>query len=260
MTDRESDAATTPHDADSTGIGPVDAATLPGRPGIAHVAVPDVPNFRDAGVGGLRTGRLFRSGALSLLTPEGAQRLKALGVRSVIDLRTSSERSRWPDERHGLDYTDHHHPVLPDRAETGTEWPTTGLETYVFMAETGGHAITGAVRRIAAPGGLPAIVHCAVGKDRTGITIAVLHHLAGLPDDEIVTDFLRSNAHLGLDRGPVTYLDENGEEQLSHPVETVNLLAALDRMRELHGSIEGYLLAHGATRADLDTVRAALTP
>ncbi|MFD9123724.1 tyrosine-protein phosphatase [Kitasatospora sp. NPDC059571] len=247
MSDRETDT-----------IGIADATTLPGRPELAHVAVPDVPNFRDAGVGPLRRGVLFRSGTLSLLTPEGAERLAALGLRTVVDLRTATERSRWPDERHGLGYDDHHLPLLPDRAETGIEWPVGAREVYVFMAETGGYAIAGAVRRIAAEDGLPAIVHCAVGKDRTGITIAVLHHLAGLPQDEIVADFLRSNAHLGLDRGPVTYLDENGDEQLSHPVEAENLLAALDRMRELHGTVEDYLLAHGATRADLTAVRARL--
>ncbi|MEV8095107.1 tyrosine-protein phosphatase [Kitasatospora sp. NPDC085879] len=223
-----------------------------------HPAVPDVPNFRDAGVGAVRPGVLFRSGTLALLTPQGAQALKALGIRVVVDLRTASERSRWPDERHGLDYLDHHLPLLPDRAETGVEWPSGALPVYLFMAETGGYAIAGTVRRLAAPDGTPAIVHCAVGKDRTGLTVAVLHHLAGLSEDEIVADFLRSNVHLGLDRGPVPYLDENGEEQLSHPVEAENLLAALARMRELHGSIEGYLLAHGVTEEELAALRARL--
>ncbi|GAA5006787.1 tyrosine-protein phosphatase [Kitasatospora paranensis] len=248
MSDRESD----------TTIDTADVANLPGRPDLAHVAVPDVPNFRDAGVGPLRRGVLFRSGTLSLLTPEGAQRLKALGVRTVVDLRTATERSRWPDRRHGLEYLGHHLPLLPDRAETGVEWPSTGLEVYLFMAETGGYAIAGTVRRLAGPDGLPAVVHCAVGKDRTGLTVAVLHHLAGLSQEEIVEDFLRSNAHLGLDAGPVTYLDENGEEQVSHAVEPANLVAALARIRELHGTVEDYLLAHGATAEDITAVRTRL--
>ncbi|MEV6209211.1 tyrosine-protein phosphatase [Kitasatospora sp. NPDC051914] len=270
MTESEFDADTaTDTDAAVTGTATA-VTTAAGHPaGIParidyqrsrpHRAVPDVPNFRDAGVGAVRSGVLFRSGTLSLLTPQGAEALKALGVRVVVDLRTSTERSHWPDERHGLDYEDHHLPLLPDRAETGVEWPAGALSVYVFMAETGGYAIAGAVRRLAAPDGLPAIVHCAVGKDRTGLTIAVLHHLAGLSEEEIVADFLRSNVHLGLDNGPVPYIDENGDEQLSHPVEAENLLAALARMREMHGSVDGYLLAHGVTEDELAALRALLS-
>ncbi|WP_052390783.1 tyrosine-protein phosphatase [Streptomyces sp. NRRL B-24484] len=255
-------AVTATTTAVTTGATPAAASDIPARLDYQrsrpHAAVPEVPNFRDAGVGTVRPGVLFRSGTLALLTPQGARALEALGIRVVVDLRTATERSRWPDERHGLDYFDHHLPLLPDRSETGIEWPSGSLEVYLFMAETGGAAIAGTVRRLAAPDGTPAVVHCAVGKDRTGLTVAVVHHLAGLSEEEIVEDFLRSNVHLGLDKGPVPYLDENGEEQLSHPVEADNLLAALARMRELHGSVEGYLLAHGVTAEELAALRSKL--
>ncbi|MFD0571207.1 tyrosine-protein phosphatase [Kitasatospora gansuensis] len=211
-------------------------------------------------MGGLRTGLLFRSGSLNRMTPDGAQRLKALGVRTVIDLRTAAELAVWPNERHGLTYRQHHLPLVPDNDGSKPTWPTTQAEAYPFMAEVGGPAVAGAVRRLAEPDAFPAVIHCAVGKDRTGLTIAVIHSLVSLSEAEIMTDYLRSNAGLGLDQGPLPYTDEHGRQQFAHPVRSDNLLAALARIDALHGSIPAYLRAHGVTDTELDTLRDALRP
>lgn len=219
--------------------------------------IPDVRNFRDAGCGVLPAGLLFRSGSLSQLTEEGAQRLKSLGLRTVIDLRTASELRVWPDELHGLDVEQLNLPLHPDRSELEEPLPEDQLELYRFMAETGGAAIAGAVRALAA--GTPVLVHCAVGKDRTGLTIAVIHHLAGLPEAELVDNFLRSNAALGMAEGPVPYVDEFGKQKLSRPVEASHLRAALARIRELHGSIVSFVSSHGVTPAELAALRALRT-
>ncbi|KQV15460.1 MULTISPECIES: tyrosine-protein phosphatase [unclassified Kitasatospora] len=224
------------------------------------VDVPDVQNFRDAGVGGLRTGLLYRSGSLNRMTPDGAQRLKGLGVRTVIDLRTAAELAVWPDERHGLTYRLHHLPLVPDNDGSKPTWPATQAEAYPFMAEVGGPAVAGTIRRLAEPDAFPAVIHCAVGKDRTGLTIAVIQSLAGLSDAEIITDYLRSNPSLGLDQGPVPYTDEHGQQQFTHAVRPENLRAALTRIHDLHGSIPSYLHSHGVTDDELDTLRDALRP
>ncbi|GAA2810237.1 tyrosine-protein phosphatase [Kitasatospora paracochleata] len=220
----------------------------------ALLDIPDVPNFRDAGCGVLPPGRLFRSGSLSLLTESGAQRLKALGVKTVIDLRSAPELASWPDRLDGLDVDHRHLPLLPDPAASGLSWPEDQAALYPFMAEVGGSAVAGAVRALAA--GRPVLVHCAVGKDRTGLTIAVVHALLGLPEEDVVADFLRSNPALGLDRGPIPYIDEHGAERLSRPVAEPHLRSALDRIGEVHGSLDTYLTAHGVTDAELAAVRA----
>ncbi|MDH6577549.1 tyrosine-protein phosphatase [Kitasatospora sp. MAP5-34] len=227
----------------------------------SRIAVSGVQNFRDAaisGIGGIRPGRLYRSGHLGQLTPAGARHLEPLGLRTVIDLRTTTELAVHPDQRHGLDFDLLHHPVLPDRRTSELPWPTDQTEMYVFMPEAGGQAIADTVRRLATPGSLPALLHCAVGKDRTGLTIAIIQSLTGAPEPDIIADFLQSNPNLGLDAGPIRYTDEYGDEHLSHPVTATHLTTALTHIHTLHGTLENYLRTYGVTDAELSALRAAL--
>ncbi|MGW4895619.1 tyrosine-protein phosphatase [Kitasatospora sp. NPDC004240] len=227
----------------------------------AFLDIPGVRNFRDAGgIGTLRRGVLYRSGSFHTLTPEGAQRLKDLGLRTVIDLRSSAELELWPDLRHGLDHETLHLPTLPaDREDVDRPWPEDQISLYPFMAETAGPSITAVIRRLAAPGALPVVVHCAVGKDRTGLTIAVLQSLLGASDADVTADFLLSNAGLGLLDGPTPYLDETGTERISRPIAAPLLASSLTWIRTHHGSLEAYLHTHGTTEADLTALRANLS-
>ncbi|MER6300232.1 tyrosine-protein phosphatase [Kitasatospora sp. NPDC001539] len=227
----------------------------------AFIDIPGVRNFRDAGgVGTLRRGVLYRSGSFHLLTEEGARRLKALGLRTVIDLRSPVELQVWPDQRHDLDHETLSLPTLPaNREDLDRPWPEDQAALYTFMPETAGPSLAAVIRRLAAPEALPAVVHCAVGKDRTGLTIAVLQSLLGASDADITTDFLRSNAGLGLDRGPVPYIDEAGTERVSRPVGAELIASSLAWIRSHHGTVPAYLLAQGVTEAELDAVRANLS-
>lgn len=236
---------------------------LPGRATdlpSAFVDVPGVRNFRDAGgIGALRRGVLYRSGSFHTLAPEGAQRLKALGVRTVIDLRSAAELELWPDLRHGLDHEALHLPTLPaDRENSQYPWPEDQASLYPFMAATAGPSLAATVRRLGLAGGVPAVVHCAVGKDRTGLTVAVLQSLLGASDADITADFLLSNTGLGLLDGPTPYLDETGTERVSRPITAELLDSALGWIRTHHGSLTAYLAAHGTTDAELAALRAGL--
>ncbi|MFI6447331.1 tyrosine-protein phosphatase [Kitasatospora sp. NPDC050543] len=243
MTDREPDAA------------PADDAAS------AFIDIPGVRNFRDAGgIGALRPGRLYRSGSLHHLTPEGAQRLKALGVRSVIDLRSPAELETRPDLHHGLDPVALNLPTFPaDRTGGDHPWPEEQAELYPFMAEHGGPSIAATVRHLATPGALPALVHCAVGKDRTGLTIAVIQSLLGASATEITADYLHSNAGLGLLAGPTPYIDESGAERTSRPVTAALLHSSLHWIHTHHTSIPAYLRFHGVTDPELAALRESLT-
>ncbi|MEV6211551.1 tyrosine-protein phosphatase [Kitasatospora sp. NPDC051914] len=135
------------------------------RGGSVFVEVAGVRNFRDAGgVGALPRGVLYRSGALDGLLPAGARRLAELGVRTVVDLRSAPEVRDRPDDCRGLPVDHCHLPVFREQ-----RWPAEQAELYPAMAEQAGPAAVALVRRLAAPGAGPVLVHCASGKERTGV-------------------------------------------------------------------------------------------
>ncbi|MFF9351958.1 tyrosine-protein phosphatase [Streptomyces sp. NPDC014734] len=210
-------------------------------------AIPGVRNFRDAGgVGALRRGVLYRSGALDAMTPEGARHLEDLGLRSVIDLRSVPETAARPDLRHDLGYEHSHFPVFAEQ-----RWPEDQRELYPAMAERAGRSTVAVVRRLVAPRALPALVHCASGKDRTGVTVAVLQTLLGASEAEITADFLRSNTALGLTDAQTGRERGHGRR----PVTATHLQHAMIWIRSHYGSVSGYLLAHGAEEAELRALR-----
>ncbi|MFF2143489.1 tyrosine-protein phosphatase [Kitasatospora sp. NPDC058190] len=227
----------------------------------AFIDIPGVRNFRDAGgIGALRRGVLYRSGSFHTLTEEGAQKLKDLGLRTVIDLRSPFELEVWPDQRHGLDHETLSLPTLPaNREDVDRPWPEGQADLYTFMPETAGPSLAALIRRLTDPAALPVLVHCAVGKDRTGLTIAVLQSLLGASDADITADFLLSNLGLGLDQGPVPYVDETGSERLSRPVSAAHIASSIGWIRTHHGTVPAYLHAHGVTEAELDALRANLS-
>ncbi|MFE0459725.1 tyrosine-protein phosphatase [Kitasatospora sp. NPDC058965] len=203
----------------------------------------------------VRPGLLYRSATLNQLTAEGARALAKLGLRTVIDLRDPAEVAHWPARLHELELDVVNLPMLPQDANHRDE-PLPQI--YRLLADTAGPVLVTVVRRLLEPRALPALVHCAVGKDRTGVTVAVLLDLLGVPDEEILADYLASNAGLGLDDGPVEYLDERGRLRVSNPARPELLTGVLDRIREQHGSVEAYLLGHGLRAEELAALRAAL--
>ena len=103
------------------------------------------------------------------------------------------------------------------------------------------------------PGRLPAIVHCTTGKDRTGWAIAALQLLLGVPDDEVLDDFLASNAEIGPVMQPAVdrFVAIGGDAELLEPMVVVRasyLEIALDEMGRTFGTIEAYF----ADGLDLD--------
>jgi hypothetical protein len=64
---------------------------------------------------------------------------------------------------------------------------------YVELLELGAPALAAALEGIVAPGGVPALVHCAIGKDRTGVLVALLLAAAGVEREAIVADYALSH-------------------------------------------------------------------
>jgi protein tyrosine/serine phosphatase len=230
-------------------------------------------NLRD--VGGLpaadglsvRPGSLFRSGDLGRLTSAGAERLRALGVALVVDLRTTAEierRGRYPFEGHGIEYR--HVPLMEARTIEPESVPRELPPDILFQllrrfAEDGGERLGEVLRLLASEPATPALVHCVAGKDRTGAVVGVALSLAGVPDDAIAADYARSEAALvalreGRDDDLVRWLAAVPPQVLE--AKPGAMLAFLAWLRERHGTVEAFAGSIGASAATVAALRARL--
>ena len=104
------------------------------------------------------------------------------------------------------------------------------------------------------------VVHCAAGKDRTGVVCAVALSLLGVSDDDIAADYaLSTQASEQLTAWMrQTYPDRDALPQtfLESPVEAMLLFLA--ELRELHGSVERYALDAGVSAAQINALRTHL--
>jgi protein-tyrosine phosphatase len=232
-----------------------------------RIAVPRCPNVRDLGgypAAGGRTTRwrtLLRSGSLRPAGAEGAARLAEYGLATVLDLRTAREAGRAPSPPGVAARTQ----LIALLSPVVRELPPGLPPVYQYLIEQRGDQLGQAISALAAPGALPALVHCAAGKDRTGVVIALTLAVLGVPDDIIAADYALSAGYLGAQAASVvgdvqarTGLDAQATAALlASPPELI--LAALARARAAGGgTVDGYLLAHGVTEAELAALRAGL--
>ena len=214
-------------------------------------------NFRDLGgyptADGRRTRwrRLFRADGLTRLSGADRSVLGSLEVRNVIDLRTGLEvesRGRFPGDVEGVTY--HHLPLsdtLPG-AEDVPDWGNTEYvaHRYASYLDGGADTIRAALDLLADPANLPAIFHCSVGKDRTGVLAAVVLGLLGVPDEVIVDDYALSKAAMVriLQQFEEEYPEAADQVARFAPVilsvEPASMTGFLTAVRERHGSFRAF--------------------
>jgi len=165
-----------------------------------HVQFERLHNFRDfggyPGYGGrpVRAGLLYRSDSLGKLTGADAERFAALGVRTVIDLRYPWEASaagRVPPAE-GLTYHNcsiEHRPYDQSQLPYAIDPVRFLADRYAEVASDGAAEISQVLQIIAAAGTQPLVVHCASGKDRTGLIAAIVLILLGVSEADVVADF-----------------------------------------------------------------------
>jgi protein-tyrosine phosphatase len=236
--------------------------------GQRRITLPGALNLRDLGGypttdgGVLRWRTLLRSDALSGLDAAGRAELARIGLRTVVDLRTSEEARHAPSILDGPGTQVFQVPVFTAGA-IGHLTPTLAA-VYEYMVDECGQAITAAVRYLCADGALPGLVHCSAGKDRTGLVVAVILGALGVPDDVIAADYALSAGYIGEGAsGVLGRLKAIGG--LAHRLDLGVLgsppgliASALARMRAQAGSVAGYLARHGLAEGDLQVLRASL--
>jgi protein-tyrosine phosphatase len=165
------------------------------------LAIDGLVNLRD--LGGLPTasgattlpGRLLRSESPHSLSDAGLRALLDLGVGTVVDLRTASERERRPNELAEAGVTVVHAPIFTDEEEY-PDHLATAAEVYCWWLRERGTGVAEAMRAIADATSAPILVHCHAGKDRTGVVVALVLRLAGVATGVIADDYAISGEQL----------------------------------------------------------------
>jgi protein-tyrosine phosphatase len=228
-------------------------------------------NFRD--LGGLpagparrtRPGVLFRSDTLQALTDDDVDLLvERVGLEAVFDLRVGAEavqQGRGPLV--GRDVTYLNAPLR--EAEPNDEPAERQALIFSLMHLEAKTSVLGSVVRAAAAfAGRPTVVHCAAGKDRTGLVVTLLLSLAGVDPEAIVADYLASGPNMAVimrrfgtwPRYAAHMASVAPELYQAHEHTVRGVLDALD---ERYGGVRGWALARGLDDGLLDRFPALLT-
>lgn len=234
------------------------------------IAFDGIDNFRD--FGGyetrngrpIRTGLLYRSAHQARASDADLARLASMGLALIVDLRRANEREREPSRRWagfaahviendiGQEHVDEWADFIARSDLTVASFHAYMLDYYRGAPFQRRHIDLYAryFQALAASEG-PVLVHCAAGKDRTGILCALTQHLAGVSEDDIVQDYLLTNdperltARLPMIRQMI--FANTGKRATDEAlmaamrVEAQYLDCAFAAICETYGSLDGYL-------------------
>ncbi|MFT3900837.1 MAG: tyrosine-protein phosphatase [Gordonia sp. (in: high G+C Gram-positive bacteria)] len=254
---------------------------------------PSLANFRDLGhwVGDgervVRPATLYRANDFVGLTDDDHAGLVELGLRTVVDLRTETERTGNPDPTfpgtaevvldvlegaNSMQVPANLGKVLSDPAvvnQMSAEFSTDKAHelmsaTYreFITLDSANHAFGAFYKELLAGELTPVLFHCTTGKDRTGWAAASFLSLMGVARDDVYRDYLLTNDRLLPALAPVfdKFAAVGGDPALLRPllgVEARYLDAAFAEMEKTHGTLERYFAdALGIDSAGQEELRA----
>lgn len=220
-------------------------------------------NFRD--VGGLRAadGRCVRRGVLYRGDATFAGDGPPVGAISwppavVLDLRSEGERrstSPWPSGT-----TVHEIALLAElgSALRGVEEVGTLRGLYLELVRQSTAQLAQIVQLVATSSG-PILLHCALGKDRTGVAVAAVLLAVDVEPEMIVADYelTAPNVAKVLWRLRALGVEVPPDDELPHQalaVDTAALRAVLEEISSAPGGARGWLRRHGVSEADFEAL------
>lgn len=227
-------------------------------------------NFRD--MGGYQTrdgrrvrhGKLFRSGVLSYFTPADHEMLTKLGIKVICDLRHAHERTQepvnWPTQVTILTCDQKSSKVESNdyswmESSSGSHAREVMIKTYRGMP----FWLTTRLQHIfntLAAGDVPLLFNCSAGKDRTGLSAALVLHTLGVPRETILEDYVLTNSAVDLTefmrshrKADMGVTDQKHREDKIDPDIMTALLkadpeyldAAFHAIESEHGSVDTYV-------------------
>jgi protein-tyrosine phosphatase len=224
--------------------------------------------------GETRLGAVVRADSVRQLSPAGWQTLVDHGIRTVVDLRSDHELLEDPPADVAVEVR--HVPFmqasesvwkeieaeLDAAVAAAPDTPTATRDVYLIFLERFKANVALCIRAVidAPEGGV--VIHCAGGKDRTGLVAAFLLHVAGVGASDIAADYALSEERL-RPRHEAWFAAAESDEELERlrritRTPYASMLGVLAALEQLYGSVEGYLGSAGITEDELDRVRARL--
>jgi protein-tyrosine phosphatase len=240
-------------------------------------------NFRDLGGyaaadgGRLRAGQVYRADGLATLTDGDLERLRALGLRTVIDFRRTDERDEAPTIvwDHGMELLHLGVDAAGDErqdfmaqvlAGTMTGDPVDEMvDIYGSILEDFADRFAVLFEHLARDERRPAVFHCTAGKDRTGIAAMLVLAAVGVDRDTIVHDYGLTHRYRTVKRIPVLEptLAEAGltvERVLPFIGAVPEVMErTIDHVEQTYGGVRSYLRDRaGVPDTTVEAVRSAL--
>jgi protein tyrosine/serine phosphatase len=210
-----------------------------------------------------RSGVLLRSDNLQDLTPKDVELLREHGLGTVLDLRTAPEHEiTGPGPLRATDVQHLHLDLIPhgfearadDVVEKAIPHEDAGDEAmdhfYIDYVNHAPEAVATALRTIADPRSGAVLVHCAAGKDRTGVICALALSLVGVTRQAVVDDYVLSDERIMAVRERLLNTDLYREDMQRRTPESLRLHAVnmerfLDRVDAAYGGVHGLAMSLG---------------
>jgi protein-tyrosine phosphatase len=236
------------------------------------LGVAATPNLRD--LGGYQThdggvvarGLVYRSDAFIGMSAEDIKKIEPLGLKNDYDLRVTAEAKAAPDalppnvRRHLLNVmADVKSSALPDigallrKPSEANVVLGDGKAEALFVTGYREFVTLPSARRayrtlfvsLADSKNLPAVFHCAGGKDRTGWAAAALLTLLGVAKETVMADYMRTNEYNLPQSARVIdgFVAAGGDRAIAEAIFGVKpeyLEASFDEMQKRYGTIEAY--------------------
>ena len=232
-------------------------------------------NIRDIGGYPTRDGRrvrwrtFFRADSMHRLTADDQQTLLGFGLRTVIDLRRTRELAERPNVfAPSAEVSYRHHNLAGDEPLPYSLADGTPAErifgSYSSWIQHREEQVGQVLATLAEPEALPALFHCAGGKDRTGVISALLLGIAGVPEETIAEDYGLTARHLWerfkadppeVEGGAVLRDWRDYQREFCPPESMLKVLGFLDAR---YGGAEGFARSAGLGDRQIDSLRVAL--
>jgi len=238
-----------------------------------HVDVEGCLNFRDAGGwpttdgGSVSLGRLYRSDDPIRMTATGRQTVEALGLALVVDLRQPSQCGRSlgfvePERTANL-------PLVDQVVDVETPPPlATAMDItnlYLDMLAESREQIALVLDRVAESLSTgPVLLHCAFGKDRTGLVAMLILAALGVQAGDLVAEYVRSDEPSERRRAAMLHTPLADDPQVTELPDALfravaaTMEALIDRLIVEHGTLAEWVRSFPIDDSTIARLRAEL--